>query len=257
MTQPTKIRELDGQIDLLRKRIKDADDFKVKDDVFDTRTLLNLYTLAKKGIIEALGGAVSTGKEANIFYAKGSGGDLAIKIYRITTSNFKAMQNYLLGDPRFGSIKGTKRAIIFAWTRKEFRNLLRAEESGVRVPHPIALRENILVMGLIGEEDAPAPMLKDVDLSLEEAKSTFDDIVDYVSLLYNEAGLVHGDLSEFNILYVGHPVLIDMGQSVTLDHPMAETFLERDINNIVRYFKKKYDIGSSDVIWERVRQFAH
>jgi RIO kinase 1 len=257
MTKTTKLRELDSKIDLFRMRIKDADDFKVKDDVFDTRTLLNLYALAKKEIIVALGGPVSTGKEANIFYATGSEGGLAIKIYRISTSNFKAMQNYLLGDPRFGSIKGTKRAIVSAWTRKEFRNLSRAIESGVRVPRPVAMRENILVMEFIGEEEVPAPQLRDVDLSYEEAKIAFDDIAGYITLLYNKADLVHGDLSEFNILYTESPVLIDMGQSVTLDHPMAETFLERDINNIARYFKKKYDIGSPEAIWERVRQFAH
>ena len=257
VTRSLKERELDSQIDQFRIRIKDANDLKVKDDVFDTRTLLNLYTLAKKGIIDALGGAISTGKEANIFYATGKSGMLAIKIYRITTSNFKAMQDYLIGDPRFGSIKGTKRAIVSEWTKKEYRNLLRAKESGVRVPSPVAIRENILIMEFISVGEVPAPQIRDINLSYDEAKLAFDEITEIVAVLYNKAGLVHGDLSEFNILYIDHPVLIDMGQSVTLDHPMAETFLSRDINNIARYFKKKYDIGSAEAIWERVRQFEH
>jgi len=253
MSRATREEELDTQIDLLRERIKDSDDLKVKGDVFDTRTLMNLYSLASRGIIDALGGEISTGKEANLFYAICKDQALAVKIYRITTSNFKAMQNYLHGDPRFSNIKGTKRAIISAWTRKEFRNLKRAEDVGVRVPHPITSRENILIMELIGQMDNPAPQLRDVDLSADEAKRIFDKLSDYITNLYNQADLVHADFSEFNVLYDGEPVVIDMGQSVTLEHPMATKFLARDIANIARYFEKKYGIGSEEEIWSKVK----
>lgn len=253
MSRASREEELDTRIDLLRERIKDSDDLKVKGDVFDTRTLMNLYSLASRGIIDALGGEMSTGKEANLFYAICKGQALAIKIYRITTSNFKAMQNYLNGDPRFGNIKGTKRAIISAWTRKEFRNLKRAEEVRVKVPHPIIARENILIMELIGQMDNPAPQIRDVNFSLDEAKRIFDKLSDYISNLYNKADLVHADLSEFNVLYDGEPVVIDMGQSVTLEHPLASKFLARDIANVARYFEKKYGIGSEDEIWSKVK----
>jgi len=245
---------MESRIDMMRVRNKDSDDFKVRDEVFDKRALMNLYTLASKGAIDALGGSISTGKEANIFHALGEEGNLAIKIYRINTSNFKAMQNYLIGDPRFGNIKGTKRAVITAWTRKEFRNLKRAEEAGIKVPHPIIMKENILVMELVGEGEMPAPQLREVHLDEEEAKKAFDKISVYMSRLYNKANLVHADLSEFNILYhEGEPVIIDMGQSVTLEHPMARTFLERDISNLARYFKRKYGIGSEEAIRETLK----
>ncbi len=253
MSRATREEDLDTRIDLLRERIKDSDDLKVKGDVFDTRTLMNLYALASKGVIDALGGEISTGKEANLFYAIREGQELVIKIYRITTSNFQAMQDYMHGDPRFGNIKGTKRAVISAWTRKEFRNLKRAEEAGVRVPHPIATRDNILIMELIGEKDNPAPQLRNVDLELDEAKRIFNKLSDYISLLYNKADLVHADFSEFNVLYDGEPVVIDMGQSVTLEHPMASKFLARDVTNIARYFEKKYGIGSEEEIWSKVK----
>jgi len=103
MSRRTKEEEFDSRIDLLRERIKDSDDLKVTENVFDTRTLKNLYDLASSGVIDSLGGSVSTGKEANIFYALSGEKSLAIKIYRITTGNFKAMQDYVLGDPRFGT----------------------------------------------------------------------------------------------------------------------------------------------------------
>lgn len=248
------VEELDSRVDLFRQKLKDSDDLKVKDDVFDTRTLMNLYALAKKGVIDALGGAVSTGKEANIFEAVGSEGRLAVKIYRIATSDFKSMQEYIIGDPRFGSVKGTKRAIITAWTKKEFRNLKRAEEAGVRVPHPIAIRENILIMELILDGESPAPLLKDVELEPEEASRIFEEISDFIALLYKKAKIVHADLSEFNILYNGAPIIIDMGQAVTLEHPNAERFLMRDVFNLARYFKKRYGLGSEDDIWDKIKR---
>jgi RIO kinase 1 len=252
MSRRSKVEDFDTHIDSLREKIKDSEDLKVLEAVFDTRTLMDLYSLASKGIIDSLGGSVSTGKEANIFRALGGGRPLALKIYRISTSNFKAMQDYMHGDPRFGSVKGTKRAIVSAWTRKEFRNLKRAEEAGVRVPHPIAMRENILVMDMVGRDGEPAPLLKDVHLGPKEALSAYKKLCEYVSLLYNEAGLVHADLSEFNILYDGEPVIIDMGQSVTLDHPMARKFLDRDIRNLARFFRKEYGIGSEEEIMARI-----
>ena len=255
MSRRTKAENFDTEIDVLRTRLKDSDDLNVQDAVFDKRTLMDLYSLASKGVIDALGGSVCTGKEANIFRAIVGEKELVLKIYRISTSNFNSMQDYLHGDPRFSSVKGTKRAIVAAWTRKEFRNLSRAEEVGIRVPHPIAMKENILVMDLIGEGERIAPPLKDVDLDAEEAKHIYDKIAEYISVLYNHAQLVHADLSEFNILYdVGEPVIIDMGQSVTLDHPMARKFLERDIANVAHYFKKKYNLGSPEEIWEKLRK---
>jgi RIO kinase 1 len=255
MSRHTKDEDFDTQIDVLRTRLKDSDDRNVVDAVFDRRTLMDLYSLASKGVIDALGGSICTGKEANIFRAIAGEKELALKIYRITTSNFNSMQDYLRGDPRFSSVKGTKRAIVAAWTKKEFRNLTRAEEVGIAVPHPIAMKENILVMEIVGQNERVAPQLKDVELDADEAKRIFDKIVEYISVLYNRAQLVHADLSEFNILYNdGEPVIIDMGQSVTLDHPQARRFLERDIANVAHYFRKKYNLGSPEEIWERLRK---
>ena len=116
------------------------------------------------------------------------------------------------------------------------------------------MRENILVMEMVGSGEAPAPQMRDVTLEPKEAELAFEKTAEYVSLLYNRANLVHADLSEFNILYhEREPVIIDMGQSVTLEHPMARDFLERDISNLARYFKKRYAIGSEEAIKEKIR----
>ena len=70
------------------------------------------------------------------------------------------------------------------------------------------------------------------------------------SIIYIEISVLP---SKLNVLYDGEPVVIDMGQSVTLEHPMAAKFLARDIANIARYFEKKYGIGSEEEIWSKVK----
>jgi RIO kinase 1 len=169
-----------------------------------------------------------------------------VKIYRISSSTFNSMEDYILGDPRFRNVRHSKRDIIFAWTKKEQRNLVRAKEAGLKVPEPFVAERNILVMEFMGEDGIPYPQLKDYRMEKETAKEAFDTIINYIDLLYNEANLVHGDLSEYNILIIPEteePVFIDMGQSVTREHPRSIEFLIRDIENITRYFKK-YSISA-------------
>ena len=176
-----------------------------------------------------------------MFYAEGPEKELAIKIYRITSSTFRAMDAYIMKDPRFINIRHKKRDIVFAWTRKEFQNLKRAKSAGVRVPEPIVAEKNILIMEFMGENEVPYPLLKNTALEKEEAQRIYEIIVEYMKLLYTEANLVHADLSEYNILIDPEdlsPVFIDMGQSVTLEHPNAREFLHRDVLNILRYFSR-------------------
>jgi RIO kinase 1 len=238
MDENKKMRGIDKRIDDYRSKIKNSNDLKLEGGVFDVPTLKTLYTMASKGIITAFGGVMSTGKEADVFHAIGENGrELAVKIYRISTSDFQTMQDYLIGDPRFSNIRNTKKDIVFAWTKKEQRNLERTREVGVRAPEPITSERNILVMEFIGKDGVPAPRLKDV--KPEEPQRIYDIVAGYMRLLYQKARLVHGDLSEYNILlYEDEPVIIDMGQAVMLEHPMSREFLARDIKNIVRYFRK-------------------
>lgn len=239
-----KIKSIDKRIDGFKKKIKDSEDLKVQDEVFDTATLLALHKLASKGYLDALGGSVSTGKEANVFHAiklNYTQQELAVKIYRINTSNFKAMQAYLIGDVRFRNIRHKKKDLILAWTRKEFRNLTRAKEAGLTVPRPLVTERNILIMEFIGKDNIPFPHLREVNLDYEQAVELESKIEEFMLRLFKDAELVHGDLSEYNILIDPDsliPVFIDMGQSVTLEHINAKDFLVRDIANMARFFKK-------------------
>ena len=199
MDQEEKIRRIDSSRDRLRSKEKDSERLKVEENVFDVSNLKLLYTISNKGIIRAMGGSISTGKEANVFYAEGQEKELAVKIYRITSSTFRAMDAYILKDPRFTNIRNNKRDLIFAWTRKEFQNLKRAKSAGVRVPEPIFAEKNILIMVFMGKKERPYSSLKNTLLENGEQKLVFDTIVEYMRLLYKEANLVHADLSEYNI----------------------------------------------------------
>ncbi len=224
---------------LSEKRIKSVEDKRVGSEVFDAITLKTLYKLANTGNIHRLNGAISTGKEANVF--KGADEEdnfVAVKIYRVTTSDFKKMQTYIEGDPRFKVRTTNKRQLINAWVNKEFRNLQRAEEAGVRVPNPIASKNNVLVMEFIGDEegDAALPMRHS---DIQNPEELLNKIVENMKLLYQKANLVHGDLSSYNILIQDEePVIIDISQGMTRDHPISEELLNRDIENIVKDFKK-------------------
>ncbi|MFA5237888.1 MAG: RIO1 family regulatory kinase/ATPase, partial [Methanoregula sp.] len=124
-----------------------------------------------------------------------------------------------------------------AWTRKEFSNLARAKEAGLPVPEPLVWDRNILIMSFLGDGECPYPQLRNAEI--DKPSQVYENIMGMIDTLYNKAELVHGDLSEFNILYSDQPYLIDMGQSVTRDHPRALQFLMRDIRNMNRFFKKK------------------
>jgi len=186
-----------------------------------------------KGIFSKVHGEMFSGKEANIFLADGNNGLMVLKIYRVEAANFQNMRPYIVGDPRFSAPKN-KQKLICEWAKKEYRNLLRFADAGIRVPKPIAFQENVLAMEFIGDE-APA-----LNLKLSPPKNPqemYDEIAGFIEAGVKKAKLVHADLSEYNILnHNGKPVIIDCGQSVDVRHPNAQEFFERDVKNINRFF---------------------
>ena len=219
--------------------------------VFDERTILAVHKLAKRGFIDHLEYLVSEGKEASVFRAVDKNGNfVAVKIYKIETSNFRKMQDYLTGDPRFGGISNDKRSVVFAWTKKEYKNLEIATKAKLDVPLPIASFENCLVMEYIGENGDAAKKMK--DNRPENVEKAYETLVNFIAVLY-KANLVHSDLSEYNILNdKGRVVVIDIGQAVSRNHPKAKEFFERDLENVAKYFrrlgmKKSYEEIYADV----------
>jgi len=107
----------------------------------------------------------------------------------------------------------------------------------VRVPKPIAVRNNVLIMEFIGENGVSAPLLRETELT--NPQRVYERLLASVKKLYQKARLVHGDLSEYNVMiWRGQPIIFDVSQAVLREHPMSEQFLRRDLNNINYYFKR-------------------
>jgi RIO kinase 1 len=241
-------RKFDMDIDELqrrnldKKRMRNIDQSKkraVIESVFDERTLFHLNKLLVNGPLSRIEGIISAGKEANVYLAYDvEGKEVAVKIYKIDSNTSKWMRKYITGDPRFKKIPNNISKIIFLWASKEFKNLKRAYKAGLSVPNPMFTQNNILIMEYIGFESIPAPVLKDIRIPKDPVK-LFNEVLSFIKGLYQKAKLVHGDLSEFNILYHNQkPVIIDISQGVSVQHPKAEVYLVRDIKNIFNYFEK-------------------
>ncbi len=230
------------------ERVKDADMFKIVEEVFDSITMGFIYRLESRKVLRELKGAISSGKESRVYWAKGwDGEDLAVKIYLTETSEFKkSIRKYIEGDPRFERIYETDfRKLIYEWAKKEYRNLKRMYENGVRVPKPVAFAGNVLVMKFIGEDGYRAPLLVEVaeELDVKELEAIYLDLKSQIEALICKASLVHADLSEYNVMVLnGEPWIIDVSQAVDLGHPKSMEFLDRDLLNIYRFFSEYLDI---------------
>ena len=216
---------------------RDSDQRKVMEEVFDRSTLLSIEELIRGGRLKKLNGVVNSGKEARVYYGLSPRDDpVAVKIYMMSSSDFKKRVGYIAGDRRFGKLPSNSREAIALWVRKEFKNLQLAAWAGIRVPRPLSFFKNIIIMEYIGEPPRPAPTFAEAEVDQEDCDWTLRT----VQKLYKSAGLVHADLSEYNIFKHGsEQVLFDMGSAVLVSHPQAEEFLERDIRNMVRFFRKR------------------
>lgn len=168
--------------------------------------------------------------------------ECAIKIFKTTLNEFKQRDRYIKDDYRFKDrfSKQNNRTVIFMWAEKEMHNLMRMQKIGINCPEVIALKKNLLLMSFIGSNNVAAPKLKNAILSDAELILAYEEVVDFMVRLYNEANLVHADLSEYNILWhEGKCWLIDVAQAVEPGHPSALEFLMRDCGNISTFFTRK------------------
>ncbi|WWC62828.1 uncharacterized protein I303_105426 [Kwoniella dejecticola CBS 10117] len=135
------------------KQDKDKSDRATQDQVLDSRTRLVLAGLVNRNIIGKIERCVSTGKEANVYFAQPG---VAVKIYRTSILNFRSRSNYIVGEQRFrGEYTSSKnpRKMIRVWAEKELRNLRRLVQGGIRAPKVHDCKENVLVMEFLGQGD--------------------------------------------------------------------------------------------------------
>lgn len=230
-----------------RYRVKDKADRATMEQVMDPRTRMILFKLLNRGFISEINGCISTGKEANVYHCTVKDEpDRAIKIYKTSILVFKDRDKYVTGEFRFRSGYGKKnpRKMVRTWAEKEMRNLTRLYNENIPCPKPVLLRSHVLLMEFIGQEGWPAPRLQDVEITESKARELYWDLCLNIRNIYQKCKLVHGDLSEFNLLYHdGKAYVIDVSQSVEHDHPHALEFLRKDLHNVTEFFRKKHNLN--------------
>jgi RIO kinase 1 len=207
-----------------------------------------LAALIDDGLIDEVYYPLMSGKEAQVFVVRANDHVRCAKVYKEANKrSFKQAVQYQEGRTVRNSrraramAKGTRygqKEAEEAWLNAEVEALYRLADAGVRVPKPYWFVDGVLVMELVVDEDGdPAPRLDDVAFAPDIAREYHGQMMtEIVRMLC--AGLVHGDLSEFNVL-VDHsgPVVIDLPQAVNAaGNNSAQMMLTRDVNNMRDYF---------------------
>ncbi len=231
-----------------------------------------LQELVNEGVIDDVRARLMSGKEASVFVVSRGDELLAAKVYKARNQRtFKATSSYTEGRNQTRNTRD-KRAMNkrtsygkelaeASWREMEYQALCNAFHAGVRVPEPLLLYENALLIELlVDEQGAPAPRLADFDLTPEVATLLHREIYGQARLLLR-AGLIHGDLSAFNILIArGGPTLIDMPQVVDAStNNNAPAILQRDLQNVTEHLARFdarllrfRDCGSA--LWQHYRR---
>ncbi|ATY60571.1 serine threonine-kinase RIO1 [Cordyceps militaris] len=234
-------------------KTKDKADRATSEQVLDQRTRMILLQMINRGFVSEVHGAISTGKEANVYGAvhiddaTGAPTHRAIKVYKTAILVFKDRERYITGEHRFrgGFDKGNNRKMVKLWAEKEYRNLRRIHAARIPCPEPLALKLHVLVMGFLGDHKGWAyPRLRDAVLTGEHLddqwRRLYVQCLGLMRRMYQVCRLVHADLSEYNILYHdGQLYIIDVSQSVEPDHPRSLEFLRMDIKNVGDFFRRK------------------
>lgn len=207
-----------------------------------------LQPLIEDGVIDEVISSLMSGKEADVFVVRCGKDIRCAKVYKEARKrSFKQAVTYTEGRKERsgrraramekGSRFGRKQQEE-TWQNAEVSALYRLAAAGVRVPEPFGCIDGVMVMELVTDDEGNvAPRLDEVVLTPEQAREDHAMMMHYVKLMLVE-GLVHGDLSEFNVLVDDYgPVIIDLPQAVdAAANNNAQTMLKRDIGNMTRYY---------------------
>lgn len=211
------------------------------------KTPKRLEPLVEDGLVDEVVAQLKSGKEATVYLVRCGEALRCAKVYKdMERRSFRQATSYREGRKVKNSRaarameKGSKygrEEMEAAWQNAEVSALYRLAEAGVRVPKPYGCFEGVLLMDMVADENGdPAPRLSEVEFSEDVALWVHAQLMrDVVRMLC--AGLVHGDLSEYNILVnEGGPVIIDLPQAVDAAANLhAKTMLERDVQNLANY----------------------
>lgn len=214
------------------------------------KTPKRIQPLIEEGLVDEVMRQLMSGKEATVYVVRCGEEIRCAKVYKEASQrSFRQAASYQEGR----KVKNSRQARAMekgtnygrkmqeeAWQNAEVDALYRLAAAGVRVPKPYICFEGVLLMDLVTDESGnAAPRLNDVELSEQQALNYHAQLVRQVVLMLC-AGVIHGDLSEFNILVdADGPVIIDLPQAIdAASNTEAAVLLERDVNNLASYFSQ-------------------
>jgi RIO kinase 2 len=196
---------------------------------------LAINALVKAGAIVSFGQSLGVGKEADVFDALNSDGKrIAVKFHRLGRISFRQTRRKR-GYTREHSTWLFQSHLA---AEREFQAMKLVYENGVSVPEPISQNRHVIAMGMI--EGAQLSKYKDIG----KPEKVLKEILRNLRKSYMKAHLIHADISEYNIILKpdGHLLIIDWPQAVKTDHANAAELLERDIKNVLTYFRRKFNV---------------
>ncbi|KAJ8923344.1 hypothetical protein NQ315_001902 [Exocentrus adspersus] len=238
----------------------------------DQHTRLLLYRMTISRLIQDVSGVVCVGKDAILLHAtldpsypkatKDWPSECVIKVFKTTCSKFfKEQPKYIKEDSRLRHkyVKVTTGKTIQFWSKREVGNLSRLKIAGIPCPQVLQAKQHVVVMSFIGKNGRRAPRLADTRLSREEYASAYEQVRNSMKMLFEKVNLIHGDLSENNILWHdGLCYFIDVNQSVEPSHDKAFRYLFKDCTNIIKFFGKKLvKVETPEQLFEFVTGYSY
>ena len=221
-----------NKLKLIRRRVGSYVGYALSTVGYDC---LAINALVKSDVLAAFGKPLGIGKESDVFDALAPNNErVAAKFHRLGRTSFRQarrVRGYIADRSHISWLFQSRLA-----AEKEFEALMLVFPCGVSVPRPVSHNRHVVVMG----------MIEGVDLyrvqELPEPAEVLDEILENVKLAYQAAGIIHADLSEYNVILKPdyHVLVIDWPQFVTKDHPNAGMLLERDVHNVLQFFQKRF-----------------
>jgi len=223
-----------GKMDLIRRWVGSYVGYVLSTVGYDC---LAINALVKSDVLAAFGKPLGVGKESDVYDALAPGDErVAVKFHRLGRASFRQtrrVRGYVADRRHISWLYKSRLA-----AEKEYEALKLVFPCGVSVPRPVSQNRHVVVMGMI--EGGELYHVQE----LPEPEKVLNEILGNVKTAYQRVGVVHADLSEYNVILKPdlHVLVIDWPQFVTKDHPNAGALLERDVRNVLQFFQKRFRI---------------
>ncbi len=212
------------------------------DLTFNGFDVLALKALTDQDILHSFGDQIGMGKESDVFLASSENSQLfVVKIHRLGKAEFREIRrkrSYIAERRHISHFYESRLA-----AEREFEGLTRLCPY-IRVPKPLAINRHIIVMEFIDGD----LLNKIKHLTEKTSKQIFEEIIEMISISFNKANIIHGDLSEFNIMLTRdnlEPILFDYPQFLYSKEPGSKELFQRDVRNICHFFTKRFKANLS------------